>query len=109
MATEGMSDDVFVILSQIFGAFAHGAEGLSVDREVILQARTDYTPVVTEFAKRWPKVEQGVLKSARLMGRLAAELASGRGGLITRADYQKAREIIIASSICPFRHPKDYA
>jgi len=108
MAPEGMSDDVFVILSQIFGAFAHGAGGLSVEGKVILQARSDYTPLITENLKRWRRLELPVIESARLMGRLAGHGALGRDGLISMADYQRAREIIARLGLCPFRHPQDY-
>ena len=48
MATEkgnyGDADRAFVILSQIFGAFAHGAGGVRVDGQVILQARDRLRP-----------------------------------------------------------------
>jgi hypothetical protein len=108
MVPEGMNDDVFVILAKIFGAFAHGADGLSVDGKVILQARTDYVPIITTNLERWRRLELPVLESARLMGKLAAHVALGRDGLITLEDYQRARAIIGRLGLCPFFHPKDY-
>jgi hypothetical protein len=106
MAPEEMNDDVFVILSQIFGAFAHGADGLPVDGKVILQARADYLPIVTRRVKEWHELELGVLAAARLMGKLAGHFALGRDGHIIEEDYVRARGVIGKYlNLCPFRHP----
>ena len=109
MATEkgnyGDADRTFVILSQIFGAFAHGAGGLAVDGAVILKARDDYDALITRFADKWSDFELAVLESARAMGRLAAHKALHRDATrITVEDYSDARAIIGRLRICPFRH-----
>ena len=97
------ADRAFVILSQIFGAFAHGAGGVRVDGAVILQARDDYNKVVTDNAARWDRVESAVLESARHMGRLAASKAFQRDSpIINIDDYRVARQSIVSFGLCPF-------
>ena len=99
------ADRAFVILSQIFGAFAHGAGGLRVDGKVILQARADYDIVIRRYADEWAKYESAVLEAARNMGRLAAAKALNRDSIgIELVDYQSARRSIAGFGICPFAH-----
>lgn len=107
MATDYQgSDQTFVILSQIFGAFAHGAGGMIVHGEVILQARADYQPVITQHADKWSRVQLRVLEAARSMGRLAAHKALSRGqAQIAIEDYAGARREVAGLAICPFFHP----
>ena len=101
---EAMLDSVFVRLSQIFGAFAHGAGGMAVGGEVILAARDHYARTLKQYESEWSRLELGLLESARAMGRLAAEFATIKGSerrrlIITNEEYQAARDAI-APPVC---------
>jgi hypothetical protein len=98
------TEDSFVILAQIFGAFGFGAGGMLVTPEVVVRAAKDYREVIQLNAKRWNLLELPVLESARMTGRLAAERALREERIrITLNDYERAVKTVLP--MCPFRHP----
>jgi len=99
-----LTDEVFVILAQIFGAFGYGAGGLTVEPGVVRLATSDYVRVIRMNANNWATFEVAVLESARLTGRLAAQSAlNARRLRINESDYVRAvRRVVLG---CPFRHP----
>jgi hypothetical protein len=100
-----LSDDGFVILSQIFCAFAQGADGLSIDGSAYLAARNDYSGPVERDKGKWHTDGPQVLAVSRAMGRLAAHIALAEGGItILATHYQSARSMVHGVAFCPF-HP----
>jgi hypothetical protein len=98
------SDDAFIILAQIFGAFGHGAGGLTVEKAVVRRASKDYTKVIQVNARKWEALETSVLEAARMTGRLAAHRALNGGRIrINVPDYLAARRTVVL--FCPFMHP----
>jgi hypothetical protein len=98
-----LSDDGFVILAQIFGAFAQGADGLYIDPEVIITARRDYTGPIERDKGRWAEEGPRTLLLTRAMGKLAAQLAMADGTVTVQAKhYRHARRVVHTMAICPF-------
>jgi len=103
--TPVLTDDGFVILSQIFCAFAQGVDGLSIDGGAILAARSDYTAPIEHAKEQWSTHGPLVLSLSRAMGRLAAHMALAEGKITIEAEhYRSAREAIHAVAFCPFFH-----
>ena len=103
-----LSDAVFTILVQIYGAFAQGAGHLYVDDEVILQARKDYVPVITRDLERWGVDGPRTLATSRAMGQLAAHKAMKDGEVIIRRRHYRAaqKDIHRMGGICLFAHTR---
>lgn len=99
-----MADDVFVILAQIFGAFAQGSDGLYIDPKVILAARDDYAPAIEKRKHLWPAEAAQILRLTKAMARLAAHLALAGGEVtITVAHYTTARRrMVLIKPVCDF-------
>jgi hypothetical protein len=98
-----LSDDGFVILAQIFGAFAQGADGLYVDPEVILTARRDYSGPIERDKELWPTEGPRTLLLTRAMGKLAAHMAMAEGKVTVQPrHYRDARRAVHTMAICPF-------
>ena len=102
-----LSDDGFVILSQIFCAFGQGADGLTIDGSAILEARRDYTAPIEGNKGQWSTMAPLVLSLSRAMGKMAAQMALGEGKItIDASHYRSARGAIHATAFCPFFHGK---
>ena len=100
-----LSDDGFVILSQIYCAFAQGADGLNIDGEAFLAARDDYRDPIEREKAKWSIHAPQVLSLSRTMGRVAAHLALSEGRItIMESHYRSARNIIHEAAFCPFFH-----
>ncbi len=102
-----LSDEGFIILTQIFAAFAHGAGGLLINGDAILAARADYSGNVEARKEQWPTEAPVVLGLAYRMGRMAAHIALGRGStVIDKTDYVESRQKTRSSDhhFCPFPH-----
>jgi hypothetical protein len=103
-----LSDDGFVILARIFGAFAQGVDGLYIDPEVILAARKDYSGPIERDKERWSTNEAGTLLLTRAMGKLAAHIAMADGKVSVQVEhYRAARRAVHPIGICFFhaKHP----
>jgi hypothetical protein len=102
-----LSDDGFVILSQIYCAFAQGADGLSIDGGAFLAARDDYRGPIEREKDKWELHAPQVLSLSRTMGRVAAHIALTEGRITIQAShYRSARNIIHEAAFCPFFHGK---
>ena len=102
-----LSDEGFVILSQIFCAFAQGADGVGIDGSAILAARADYRDPIEREKEKWPIHSPQVLSLSRTMGKVAAHVALTEGSItIMEAHYRTARNIIHGAAFCPFFHGK---
>ena len=102
-----LSDDGFVILSQIYCAFAQGADGLYIDGAAFLAARNDYRGPIEREKEKWSIHAPQVLSLSRTMGRVAAHLALTEGSItILEKHYRSARNIIHEAAFCPFFHGK---
>ncbi len=98
-----LSDDGFVILAQIFGAFAQGVDGLYVDPDVILTARRDYSGPIERDKEQWPTEGPRTLLLTRAMGKLAAQMAMADGKVtVETTHYRHARRMVHTMAICPF-------
>ncbi len=98
-----LSDDGFVILARIFGAFAQGVDGLYIDPEVILAARKDYVGPIERDKGRWATDEARTLVLTRAMGKIAAHFAMADGKVTVELEhYHLARRAVHAIAICPF-------
>jgi len=102
-----LSDAVFTVLVQIYGAFAQGAGHLHVDDEVILRARADYVPLITRDLEHWPVEGPRTLAATRAMGQLAAHLAMEHGEVTIRLKHYRSAQKAIhrMRGICPFVRP----
>ena len=107
-SSSAMSDEVFTVLAQIYGAFAQGAGHLFFDDGVILAAREDYVPFITRDLARWPTDGPLVLSLTRAMGQFAAHIALGEGRItIGVDDYRESRRrMLVVRPFCPFHHDR---
>jgi hypothetical protein len=100
-----LTDEGFVILAQIFCAFAQGSDGLYIDGSAILAAREDYTGPIERDKGKWATDGPLVLSLSRAMGKLAAQMAMADGKVtIDATAYRSAREAIHRLAFCPFFH-----
>jgi hypothetical protein len=98
-----LSDEGFVILSQIFCAFAQGADGLYIDGSAFLAAREDYRGPIERDKGEWSTNGPHVLALSRAMGKLAAQRAMADGQITIAAQhYRSARTVIHSIAFCPF-------
>jgi hypothetical protein len=106
-STGVMTDEVFTILAQIFGAFAQGADGMFIDPGVVLQARDDYAESIGSRTDRWFDEGPLILSLTRAMGKLSAHVALSAGHTTIGVEhYQQARHLIhLNARACPFFHP----
>jgi hypothetical protein len=91
--------EVEEIAGQILIAFGQGTGAIRVPRVTVRAMRAYFTRFADKALPRWKEDGTEALERVRLMGRLAAQIAVGRGSLeLGGEDFTKAADMVRLAS-----------